>query len=351
MRKDKQAPSPTKRRRWIWRFVIMIFLIIAGVGSYFSTQLWGAFAHSSKPLKKSTWRAERIVIEEKDPFTVLLIGTDQRSTDPNNWRPDVLILAAVNPKTNTIKLLSIPRDTYVKIANTDVRTKINAAAMYGRITGVGEVENIRQTIENIFHVPIDYYAQVNFQGFENLVDALGGVDVNVKQRFTQQAIGGEMITFEPGRHHLNGSEALAYVRNRKAFAEGDFARNERQREVISQLIDKMTGIDGVTKFNKITNALGGNFDHSFQFQEIPSLIKTYQEIPKEKIETITFEAYPKMYKRSGWVVIIPDEEIERISRILHQQLEYKPQDVMIDKANGNEADSAPARSPEKSDGQ
>lgn len=350
MQKEKQAPT-TKRRRWVWRTIIIMFLIIGGIGFYFGSQMWGVFAKSGKPLKKSTWRMERVIIEEKDPFTVLLIGTDQRSAEPNNWRSDVLILAAVNPKTNSIKLLSIPRDSYVNIANTNVKTKINASAMYGRITGVGEVENIRQTIENLFHVPIDYYARVNFQGFENLVDALDGVDVFVKKRFRQQAIGGEMITFEPGPHHLNGSEALAYVRNRKSFAEGDFARNERQREVISQLIDKITSIDGVTQFNRITHALGGNFDHSFQLGEIPSLIKTYQEIPKESIETITFEAYPKMYKHSGSVVIIPEAEIDRISQILHEQLEYKPQDAKANQSAEQAPDEETQRPQEENDGQ
>jgi LCP family protein required for cell wall assembly len=334
---DKQTTPPhNNRKRLIQRIAILLLLIVVGVGIYFGTQLWGVFAKTGKPLKKSTWRTEKVVLEEKDPFTVLLIGTDQRSTDPNNWRSDVLILAAVNPKTNSIKLISIPRDFYVKIANTEVRTKINAAAAYGRMKGIGEVENIRQTVENIFHVPIDYYAKVNFQGFEDLVDALGGVDVNVKQRFKQRAIGGKMIVFEPGPRHLNGSEALAYVRNRKSFAEGDFARNERQREVISQLIDKMTSIDGVTKFNEVTKAVGNNFDHSFHFKEIPSLIKTYREIPKERIETVTFEAYPKMYARSGSVVIIPKTEIQRLSQILHQQLEYKPDDDMINKTEGEE---------------
>jgi polyisoprenyl-teichoic acid--peptidoglycan teichoic acid transferase len=312
-----------RKKKWAFRFLTVFILLILGVGLYLGSQIWGAFANSGKKLGKSDLRTTQVEFQ-KDPFTVLLIGTDQRGHQ-KNWRSDVLILAAVNPKTKSVKLVSIPRDVYTTIPNSGgVKTKINAAPYYGYQSGVGPVQNIRQAVEHVLHIPVDYYAKINFQGFEDIVDALGGVDVNVKFPFHQAAIGGKMVYFKPGKHHLNGAEALAYVRMRHQDPKGDLGRNERQREVISTLIDNIASAKGVFNFGEVMKAVGDNFEMSFQVSDLPALIDLYRSIPKQNVQTIeaqvTFEKIPGV----GDVDILNQAERDRINKIMSQQLEIKP---------------------------
>lgn len=283
---------------------------------------------TKKELKLSAKRTKKVDIE-KDPFTVLLIGTDGRSAHTHNWRPDVLMIVAINPKTKSIKIVSVPRDLYVEIANTNgARDKINAAAAYAYQRKLDPVQNIRETVENLFHVPIDYYAKVNFQGFMDIVDVLGGVDVNVPFSFRAKTIGGKTAYFEKGPAHLNGSEALAYVRMRRKDPEGDKGRNKRQREVVQQLVDKLTSFDVVTKFPELVKTVSYNFEYSFSLSEIASLSQSYHE-SKNNIEEIVLKTTPSRKYIGGvyaYIEILPEEEQKRISTILQQQIEYESSD-------------------------
>lgn len=281
---------------------------------------------TQKELKLSSKRSEKVDIK-KDPFVVLLMGTDGRSASTHNWRPDVLMLAAINPKTKSIKIISIPRDTYVEIANTNgVRDKINASAAYAYAKKIDPVQNVRETVENLFHIPIDYYAKVNFQGFTNIVDALDGVDVNVPFPFKSKMIGGEVIHFEPGPTHLNGAEALAYVRMRREDPEGDKGRNKRQREVMQNLVDQLTGFDIVTKFPELAKAVQDNFEYSFSLTEISTLAQSYQQSKSnlEEIEIKTTSSRKFLGGVYAYIELLSDEEQHRISQILQEQIEYTP---------------------------
>lgn len=306
--------------------VLIIFLLVGGTWLYqVGYSIHDTVEKTKKELKLSSKRIKKVDIN-KDPFTILLIGTDGRSAYTHNWRPDVLILAAINPKNQSIKILSIPRDTYVEIANTKgARDKINASAAYAYQKKIDPVINIRETVENLFHIPIDYYAKVNFQGFTDIVDVMGGVDVNVPFSFRSKMIGGKMATFEKGPAHLNGAEALAYVRMRRTDPEGDKGRNKRQREVVQQLTDKLISFDAVTKFPELVKTVSTNFEYSFSLSEIASLSQSYQR-SKDNIEEIEIKTIPSRKYIGGvyaYIEILPEKEQERISKILQEQLEYE----------------------------
>ncbi|UWE03520.1 LCP family protein [Laceyella sacchari] len=331
---DQRRALRKRRKKWFKYLTVTVILLVLGFGIYYGSLLWGALADSSNRLDTSALRDQEVKIKE-DPFTVLLIGTDQRTTRPNDFRTDVLMLAAINPKTQSILLVSIPRDVYMTIPNSNgVKTRINAAPFYGRQSGVGVVENTREAVQNLLHIPVDYYAMINFQGFEDIVDSLGGIDVNVKQSFSQAMIGGGKAVFRPGMMHLNGKQALAYVRNRKDVAGGDFARNERQQEVIGLLLDKLVSFDGISQFSKITSALGNNFQHGFRLDDIPALIKVYREIPKQNIRSIHIKVVD--IKVGGADMLdIPQSEKKRIRKLLQQQLEYQPKAEWLDQTDDN----------------
>lgn len=293
---------------------------------------------TQKELKLSAKRSEKVDIKI-DPFTVLLMGTDGRSPTTHNWRPDVLMLAAINPKTKSIKIISIPRDTYVEIANTNgIKDKINAAAAYAYKKKLNPVQNIRETVENLFHIPVDYYAKINFQGFSDIVDALGGVDVNVPFPFHYKKIGGEMVYFKKGPAHLDGPEALAYVRMRRDDPEGDRGRNKRQREVIKNLLDKLTDIGVVKKFPQLAQAVQNNFEYSFTLSEISALSRSYQQ-SRNNLTEMSIQTNPSRKYIGGiyaFVEILPEDERERITHILQEQIEFTPSAKAM---NPNERDS------------
>ncbi|MBA4603476.1 LCP family protein [Thermoactinomyces mirandus] len=328
-----------RRKKWIIRTVSLVLLLLLGAGLYLGSEIWGVFANTKNNLGKSDLRDKQVQMDE--PFTILLLGTDQRKRSDPVWRADVMMLIAVNPKTNSAKVLSIPRDTYATIANTDgMKAKLNSAAYWGYKKDVGQVVNIRKTLENLLHVPVDYYARINFQGFEDIVDALGGVEVNVKFPFHQQAIGGDMVYFEPGVKELNGSEALAYVRMRKQDPRGDLGRNERQREVVTQLIDKIAGFEGVGNFSKLMKAVGDNFEHSLELENFKALADIYRKIPKNNIENLVIKTTPENVPGAGAVLIWPKEDRQKIQQILREHLELPPLENQEQEGGSDHDDSS-----------
>jgi LCP family protein required for cell wall assembly len=318
--------SKDPKKKWIWILCIVSFLLIC-VGAYSGYQF---YQHKDlvapQKLTLSNKRSAEVNIK-KDPFIVLLMGTDGRSAQTHNWRPDVLMLAAVNPSKKSIKLVSVPRDLYVEIANTDgAKDKINASAAYAYQKGIDPILNVRETVENLFNIPIDYYAKVNFQGFMDIVDLMGGVDVNVAFPFHMKAIGGETVYFQKGPAHLDGHQALAYVRMRHDDPNGDAGRNKRQREVIQILIDKLASFDTVPRFMELVSTVSNNFQHSFAFSEIPTLAKIYSE-SKQNLTEVTLKTTPSRKFLGGvyaYIEKLSEEERLHISTMLQNQIEYKP---------------------------
>lgn len=318
-----------RNRKWIFRVFMIICIGVMGVGGYFISQIWGAFAQGHDSNSKLSGLREQEVKIKDEPFTIMLLGVDQLSTEKEEegWRPDVIMIVAINPKTNSMKLVSIPRDTYVHIANTKGKDRINSAAAYARLKNIDGVENTRQTVEEFLNIPIDYYAKINFQGFIDVVDALGGVEVNNKFYFSTQSHTGEPLRYSAGTLHLDGEKALAYVRMRKKDKRGDMGRNERQRDVVNKLVDQMISFEGFTKFNDVATAVGENLSYSFKPSDIPSLQKTYSNIPKENTETIELKTHTE--KLNGkFLEICTNEERIRVSDLLQSHLEYTPKEPM-----------------------
>ncbi len=169
-------------------------------------------------------------IEEKDikvatPISVLLMGVDERTLDQG--RSDTLILAVMNPNDKKILLLSIPRDTYVELAGLGYKDKINHAYAFGG------TEMAINTVEQFIGIPVDYYIQVNMEGFVQLINVFDGVDVINDFSFEYEG-----YLFEEGALHLDGQHALKFSRMRYDDPRGDFGRNDRQKKVIEALMKK-----------------------------------------------------------------------------------------------------------------
>lgn len=219
-----------------------------------------------------------------EPFTLLLMGidsTDEVLSKNAIAHGDTLILITFNPKTLNATMISIPRDSYIPIACWSGRpeNKITHAAMYGN-------DCMINTIQNYFDVNIDYYAKINFKGLVKLVDAVGGVEVDVPQLLcTDDSSRGENVCINPGRQVLDGEHALVFARNRKAFSDGDFRRAQHQQEIIMALVDKLKDIKDVTTFMSILNTVSNSLDTNLTTKQILSFYDVAKNIVKKSLSS------------------------------------------------------------------
>ena len=204
----------------------------------------------------------------KEPFVVYLSGVDNRGELTDKARSDVNILAVVNPKTKRVALVNTPRDYYVDLAGTDSKDKLTHAGLYG-------VETSMATLGNLYGVNVEHYIRINFSGFINIIDAIGGVDVYSDQAFTSVGSPGyyDPTTFAEGWNHLDGKSALAFARERHAFASGDIQRGINQMKVIDAMVNKLKSPALLMSFSKLMDAAADCFVTSLSQDQITALVR------------------------------------------------------------------------------
>lgn len=209
--------------------------------------------------------AHKVTIE---PFVVYLSGVDTRGELTENARSDVNILAVVNPETKQVALINTPRDYYVDLAGTSSKDKLTHAGMYG-------VHTSMDTLGNLYGVEVDHFVRINFAGFIRIVDAIGGVDVYSDQAFTSVGSPGyyDPTTFAEGWNHLDGKAALAFARERHAFATGDIQRGINQMKVIDAMLQKIKSPTLLMSFSKLMDVVSDCFVTSFSQAQISALVR------------------------------------------------------------------------------
>ena len=204
----------------------------------------------------------------KEPFVIYLSGVDTRGELTEKARSDVNILAVVNPVTKRVALINTPRDYYVDLAGTDSKDKLTHAGLYG-------VETSMATLGNLYGVNVEHYIRINFAGFISIIDAVGGVDVYSDQAFTSVGSPGyyDPTTFAEGWNHLDGKSALAFARERHAFASGDIQRGINQMKVIDAMLNKIKSPALLMGFSKIMDAASDCFVTDFSQEQISALVR------------------------------------------------------------------------------
>ncbi|CAM4061767.1 LytR family transcriptional regulator [Bacillus manliponensis] len=294
LRRKKQ-----KRRRRTILFFLALIIAIGGYYVYNSySSLMGIYNGFSR--EKSDLRKEEVKITS-EPFSLLIMGIEDYATDGDNGRTDSLMFATVNPKTEQVSLMSIPRDTRVTIVGRDQKDKINAAHAYG-----GEKMAI-ETVENFLRVPVDHYVKIDFKGFKGVVDAVGGITVNVPFDFWERSDEDyyKKIYFKKGEQRLNGEEALAYVRMRKQDPNGDFGRAERQRQVVQAILHELNSASTVFKINDLAKTIGKNVKTDIPVSDGLALAKKFSDFDANAIETLTLEGEDQ--RINGIYYFTPDE--------------------------------------------
>ena len=204
----------------------------------------------------------------KEPFVLYLSGVDTRGDLTEKARSDVNIIAAVNPVTKQVVLINTPRDYYVDLAGTNSKDKLTHAGLYG-------VQTSMDTLGNLYGVNVEHYIRINFAGFIDIVDALGGVDVYSDQAFTSVGSPGyyDPTTFVEGWNHLDGKAALAFARERHAFKTGDVQRGINQMKVIDAMLNKIKSPALLMGFTKILDAVADSFVTSLSTNQISALVR------------------------------------------------------------------------------
>lgn len=233
-------------------------------------------------------------VAPQDIVNVLLIGSDRR---PNrrDFRTDVMVIVSINKKTNTVNMLSLPRDLYVYIPNYGY-DRINTAALWGEVRGWpgGGVNLLRETIRYNLGIPIHYYAKVEFGGFSAIVDALDGIDIIVDCPFAdyrlkdpdlnaEQLVNWEWVSLSPGIYHMDGATALWYMRSRATTS--DFDRNRRHQTLLRAIWQRFQQENLWEKIPDLWQAFEDTIDTDLTLQDIVALIPTGIQIDTRKIES------------------------------------------------------------------
>ena len=247
-----------------------------------SVKVIDTFSIKAKVHKEN--KNEKINFDE--PFVLYISGIDQYgNVNSVRGRSDVNQLVVVNPKTHHILLVNTPRDYYVQLYNTTgLRDKLTHAGIYG-------IDKSIKTLEKFYDIDINYYLRVNFNSLIKVVDVIGGIDIYSDKSFVAHT--NKSVKVKEGWNSFNGTQALAYSRERYAYITGDHHRGANQQQVIETIINKVTQSSVlISKYNSILNALDGTFQTDMSTNMITSFIKYQLEnMPKWEVESIAVTGY------------------------------------------------------------
>ena len=259
-----------KRRIWPWILMLVVFLTAALGGAYFASN-----SLTEKPVEK---KQSEELLTAKDKATIMIMGVDERDDDVG--RSDTLMIASIDPKTNQASLLSVPRDTRVKIKGHGF-DKINAAYAYGK-------ERLSQdTVENLLGVSIDHYIIINTKSFKKIIDAIGGIDIDVPKRMHYEDPwdddGGLIIDFQPGMQHMDGAKAVTYVRYRDE--EGDLGRIRRQQDFVRACMEKIVSPAIIPKLPAVIKEVMDSIETDLSFRQLLEFAGTLKESKNNGLKT------------------------------------------------------------------
>ncbi|EOO21336.1 LytR family transcriptional regulator [Bacillus cereus HuA3-9] len=289
----RSKPKNSKKKTKIIISVILLVLIIGGGYTWFlvnkaSSAVRNA-AHDLARGDKSDLRA-KAVKPITNNVSVLIMGVDESDVRGKEYgeaiRTDALLLATFNKDSKTVKLLSIPRDTYTYIPVEKKKDKITHAHAFGATKNGkdGGPQASIDAVEKLMNVPVDYFVKFNFKSFMKIVDDLGGIEVDVPVEFTEQDSNdnADAIHLKKGVQKLNSEEALALARTR--HIDSDAMRGQRQQLVIEAILKKLTSAGSVTKVGNIIDDINGQFVTNLTFDDMLSFYKYGSDSEIEKLQ-------------------------------------------------------------------
>lgn len=289
--------------------LIVLVLAIVGVGA----KLYLDLSHSIEKTYESVERTQGertkpVDLDKQESFSVLLMGIDTGDLGRvDQGRSDTMMVATVSPEDKQTTIVSIPRDTYVDIVGRDTKDKINHAYAFGGVAMAMD------TVQKYVDIPIDHYVSINMKGLKELVDAVGGIEVNNDLTFSQDG-----YDFTIGKITLNGDQALSYSRMRYEDPNGDYGRQERQRKIVEGVAKKVLSLNGVSNYQSVLNALESNMKTDMSFDEMKKIALDYREafgtIKQDQPQGEGFMQDNISYQK------VSDQELNRVKKELKDQM-------------------------------
>ncbi|GLC89170.1 transcriptional regulator LytR [Lysinibacillus piscis] len=303
MRRSKEKKSKKKIGLWIIVSLCTCILLAVGVAFY---NVHKTMNKIHTPLTEEKQEDDKPVTKAA-PFSVLLLGVDERKAD--SGRSDTMIVMTVNPEQQTMKMLSIPRDTRTEIIGHQTVDKINHAYAFGG------VQMAVDTVAHFLEIPIDYYVFINMEGFLQIIDTVGGITIDNDMELTY-----DQYHYPEGEVTLNGEEALIFSRIRYEDPRGDFGRQIRQRQIIEAVMKKAATPSMLLKASDMLEVVGDNVRMNFTMKELWQLQGLYKEL-NQQMEQLSFQQGAGERIERIWYYIPDEAELQTIRTTLQTHLQ------------------------------
>lgn len=305
IRRNKRRGLKKKKEK---KVILIIFSILLLAVLIFFLKYFGIFPFSSD-------------IMSYNRVNILIVGCDEIE---NHGRADTIVFLSISPKTKDVLILSIPRDVRVEIPGRGM-DKINHAYAFG-----GE-KLISKTVSSFLDLPIHFYAVADFNGFVNIIDELGGVEIDIeKEMHYVDKAGGVEINLYPGKQILNGGKALQYIRFRHDKL-GDLGRIKRQQKLALAVIKKMMNFDSITKIPQISEGMKGYIETNIKVQDAIALANLFKGINQEKFKVETVQAKPVYIEGISYL----EPDLEEIRQRVKSLIYSKNSGMKVEVLNGN----------------
>lgn len=332
--RKKQPGRSRKLRRIFMLLSLLILLTVGGVVGAIYWKIDNTLDTITQPNDDFSSNLSQNVDPEyhnDKPMSFIILGSDNRP-ETGSMNTDVMIVAVANPSTKKVTMVSIPRDTRVKIPGYRDYHKINSVYANGEAERRQAERNnqtptedgislTKKTLNEILGIPIEHYVAVDFDGFKAVIDELGGVEVNVDRKLVyDDPTDNTHINLNPGLQTLNGEQALGYVRHRHdnrgtKYFSNDFDRNRRQQEVIKALVDKAASLDGLTKIFNIMDVGAKHIHTDLSKDQIKGLAMDFKGFSASMVNALDNGAYWE-----GGYTYLEKEKLETIRSSLQAEM-------------------------------
>ncbi|MGO4995018.1 LCP family glycopolymer transferase [Jeotgalibaca porci] len=310
--------SRTKKKNKVVRFIfsfLLLFLVVVGIyvfDVYRNVDNTTDKIYEPVDEEVEKVRASSANLNSKDPISILLLGVDTGDLGrTERGRSDTMMVVTVNPNTKKSTIMSIPRDTYTEIVGYGISDKINHAYAFG-----GNSMAIN-SVQNLLDIPIDYYVTVNMAGIQEIVNAVGGVDVVSPLTFTQDGY----TFYQDEVNHLDGNAALAFARMRYEDPDGDTGRQARQRIIIEGVVNKVTSASTLLNYQSILGSLSNNVQTNFQMKDYLALQGNDYLAAARNITSEQMGGSGGMGDDGIYYNWLSEEELFRVQSLLQSELE------------------------------
>ncbi|MFX4032207.1 LCP family protein [Enterococcus faecalis] len=293
----------------IFGIILVLFLAVVGMGAKLYWDVSKSMDKTYETVERS--KKSQVNLNNKEPFFVLLLGIDTGDDGRvEQGRSDTTIVATVNPRDKQTTLVSLARDTYVDIPGQGKQDKLNHAYAFGGASLAMD------TVENYLNIPINHYVSINMAGLKELVNAVGGIEVNNNLTFSQDG-----YDFTIGKISLDGEQALSYSRMRYEDPNGDYGRQERQRKVIEGIVQKVLSLNSVSNYQEILTAVSDNMKTDLSFDDMKKIALDYRsafgKVKQDQLQGTGFMQDGVSYQR------VDEQELTRVQQELKNQLNTK----------------------------